>query len=124
MTYPIHDHDEPDMVIVVLPRVDEMPVLPDSTCMGKRLCSTCGTSVWFEPVPDVPEWRCTLLCARCAPPSMAEPEYHYLDDKERLKLFAEMTGREQATPKELDHFFMGLFHGSSGPEIKDTNEHG
>ncbi len=52
-------------VELILPRVEDMPVLPEGISMDKRQCAECGETVWFEPHPDVEENDAVIVCSRC-----------------------------------------------------------
>ncbi len=62
---------------LVCARIEDIPVLPEGMILFERECSTCGEPVWWEPLPNVPESECRILCSRCGlPPELwdAEPD--------------------------------------------------
>ena len=60
---------------LVCARIEDVPSLPEGMDLSKRECSACGKPVWWEPLPNVPESECRILCSRCGlPPELWEDE--------------------------------------------------
>ena len=60
-----HMEKEPEGIELIVPRVDEIPVLPEGMIMERRRCAECGAAVWYEPHPCVAEEDAIIVCSRC-----------------------------------------------------------